>query len=49
LRQMDQGTMDGDGRGNTHGGVVCGIIGISLGGLSLVCGLFCFMGMFQGY
>jgi hypothetical protein len=40
LRQMDQGTMDGDGRGNTHGGLVCGIIGTTLGVLSLGCGIF---------
>jgi hypothetical protein len=39
LRQMDQGTMDADGRGNTHGGLICGIIGTILGGLDVLCGL----------
>jgi hypothetical protein len=42
LRQMDQGLMDSDGRSNTHGGVVCGIIGTVLGGLDVVCGIVAF-------
>jgi hypothetical protein len=39
LRQMDQGVMDGDGRSNTHGGIICGIIGTILGGLDVACGV----------
>jgi hypothetical protein len=52
LRLMDHGTMDLDGRSNTHGGYICGIVGTVLGLLnvcwciiSLVLGLV--PGMFQ--
>jgi len=37
LAQMNAGQMDPDGRSNTHGGYICGIIGCCLGVLSLVC------------
>jgi hypothetical protein len=39
MRQMDKGEMDPDGRGMTQAGLICGIIGTSLGGLMLLaCG-----------
>ncbi len=41
LRQIQQGTMDPDGQGNTRGGQICGIIGTCLSILFiLACGLY---------
>jgi hypothetical protein len=48
LRQMDTGAMDGDGRSNTHGGQVCGIIGTVLGGLDVLCGILVLFGSVGG-
>ena len=39
LKQIDAGVMDPDGRSNTHGGIICGIIGTILGGLDVACGV----------
>jgi hypothetical protein len=40
LRQMDAGTMDPSGRGNTQAGKICGIISVALAALGLVIYLF---------
>lgn len=37
MKQMDNGDMDSDGRGSTQAGFICGIIGLVLGLLGLVC------------
>src|SRR5262249_45905997 len=39
LKRMDDGYMDPSGRGNTHAGYVCGIIGTMLNIVALVVGL----------
>ena len=39
LQQIDAGTMDPDGRGQTKGGIICGIIGIVCGFLIIGCGV----------
>jgi hypothetical protein len=40
LRQIDAGSMDADGRGQTKSGIICGIVGIVLGILIvLLCGV----------
>lgn len=36
LKLMDEGRMDPSGRGMTNGGMICGIIGTILGGLTLL-------------
>ncbi len=37
LSQIDKGTMDPDGRGQSKAGRICGIVGCSLAGLNLLC------------
>jgi hypothetical protein len=39
LQKMDQGIMDTSGRGQTQNGKVCGIVGTSIGGFALACGI----------
>ena len=39
LRQMDRGRMDPSGRGSTHAGRICGIIGVVLGVVSGIAGI----------
>jgi hypothetical protein len=41
LQQIDAGTMDPDGRGQTKAGLICGIIGMICGALALIaCGVY---------
>jgi hypothetical protein len=37
LRKMADGTMDSDGRGSTQGGHICGIVGMFLGIIDMMC------------
>jgi predicted Zn finger-like uncharacterized protein len=47
LRQIDEGTMDPDGRGQTKAGIICGIVGIVCGTLILLaCGAYLVFIMF---
>lgn len=43
LKQMDEGTMDPDGRQLTQAGKICGIIGVALQALGILLYLFIFV------